>query len=81
MSRGSRAARAHARPLVQVAASVAVLAGGLAAAVSALAAGPDARTATALPLLLLGVLVVSLPALEVARRRRDELSLVRVRTT
>lgn len=78
--RNLRAVRAHGGPFVLVALVVAVAVAAAVLATSVTGTGGDAvRPATSVPLLLLALVVVPVPALELARRRRDELALVRVR--
>ncbi len=75
-----RAVRAHGGPVVLLAVVVAVVVAAAVLTASVAAAGADdARSATSTPLLLLALVVVPVPALELARRRRTELALVRVR--
>ncbi|WP_137292748.1 hypothetical protein [Nocardioides dongxiaopingii] len=77
MVRALRAVRAHGGALTLLAVTSAALVAAVVLAV--LATGPDGRPATVLPLLLLGLVVVPVPTVELARSRRAEVTLVRVR--
>jgi len=72
-----RAVRAHAGAVLLLAATTVLSAGALVVATAA--AGDDARRTALVPLAALALLVAAGPATDLARRRRAELTLVRLR--